>query len=59
VNTAKDLDTPGPDFRKGFGSVRMMQALHSVEENNLTEDTLLHGEAKEFIIHVPGKYSFT
>jgi hypothetical protein len=53
VNTAKDLDTPGPDFRKGFGSVRAFEALKTIEENRFIEDTMLPGENKDIVIQIP------
>lgn len=53
INTAKDLDVPGPDFKKGFGSARIMEALKSIGENHLIENSLMQQETKEFIIQVP------
>ena len=58
INTAKDLDTPGPDFRKGFGSVRAQEALKTIEENRFIEDTIWQGENKDIAIQIPANTAF-
>jgi len=57
INTAKDLDTPGPDFRKGFGSIRAFQALKTIEENQILEDSIQQGGHKDFILPFPANTS--
>jgi hypothetical protein len=53
INTAKDLDTPGPDLEKDSDRLRSFEALKTIEENRFIEDTILQGENKDIVIQIP------
>lgn len=53
INTSKDIELPGPDFRSGFGSVRAFQAIHALEEEQFILDSIEAHETQDHLITIP------
>jgi len=55
ANTAEDLDNPGPDFKTGYGSIRVVAAIDLVREARLLEGEVAHAGVFEFLVLIePG-----
>lgn len=53
LNTADDLQTPGPDFISGFGSVNAYDAVHTMVTEQFFEDSVLQSAMKQFTVTLP------
>lgn len=53
VNSADDVDAPGPDYRSGFGKLNALMALRAIKENRFFNSELASSSFKEFRINVP------
>jgi hypothetical protein len=54
INTAKDIEKPGPDYISGFGSVRAYEAVRTIEERWFRLDSVGAADTNEFVITLPG-----
>lgn len=52
AQTAVDIESPGPDYRSGYGSVRVVPAIDLMRAGNFLESELGHGETAQFLIVV-------
>ncbi|HEY0059935.1 MAG TPA: S8 family peptidase [Flavisolibacter sp.] len=53
INTAEDIGLPGPDFRSGYGSLNVHDAVASVLQNVTGSDSVRQGAKNLFSITVP------
>ncbi len=55
AHTAVDLDSAGPDFKTGYGSVRIVPALEQMRSGNWLEDVVAQGSSIQVLVVVqPG-----
>jgi hypothetical protein len=55
ANTAQDIEQVGPDYKTGYGSVRIEPAINLMRAENFVEDSVLQGDTYSVIIVVsPG-----
>lgn len=55
ANTAVDLGNAGPDFRSGYGSVRIVPAIETMRAGNFVEGELGQGDTVQMLVIVsPG-----
>jgi subtilisin family serine protease len=55
MHTAADVQQPGPDYRTGYGSVRVIPAIDAMRAGRFLEDELTSGERAGFEVNVaPG-----
>ena len=52
ANTAFDLDTPGPDYKSGYGSIRALPAAELVAGARVIEEEVAQGETWAFLVLV-------
>ncbi len=52
-NTAKDLGTPGPDYRFGFGSINALAAVKILEQNRYALNSVATAVTNDITITVP------
>ena len=52
ANTAVDIEAPGPDYRSGFGSVRVQPAVDTILEERFLEAEIAQNETYAFIVIV-------
>ena len=57
INGATDIDTPGPDFASGFGSLNTYDAMKHIIENKYVLNTIPAGGEYTFSIAVPANTS--
>ncbi|MCH8824416.1 MAG: S8 family serine peptidase [Planctomycetes bacterium] len=53
VHTAVDIEEVGPDFRSGYGSVRVRDAIDHMRDRGFVEGELNVGEVVSFDVEVP------
>ncbi|MEO6820611.1 MAG: S8 family peptidase [Ginsengibacter sp.] len=53
INTADDLNTPGPDFASGFGNLNALKAMKTIEKNSIFFGNISQHESQSFIITIP------
>jgi hypothetical protein len=53
VASAKDISTPGPDYRSGFGSLRAWQAVQIIEKEQFFTGEMEDGEIIQLVVDVP------
>jgi hypothetical protein len=55
IHTAADLDTPGPDFKSGYGRINITTAIDTIIDPNniIIEDNIINGEADTYLMYVP------
>lgn len=53
LNTADDLENPGPDFKTGWGEVNAFQAIKVLENNQFLTSSISQGGNNGHIITVP------
>jgi hypothetical protein len=44
AHNAEDIEEPGPDFKSGYGSVRIRRTIDFMRQQNFFEDSVAHGE---------------
>lgn len=52
VHNAADLETPGPDYQTGYGSVRVQNTINFLRDGQFFQETIAHGEEAQFFIPV-------
>ncbi|MGZ5248337.1 MAG: S8 family serine peptidase, partial [Flavitalea sp.] len=57
MNTAKDIEDPGPDFFSGYGNVQAVNAISVIEKENFILSGINPNEEKIFELSVPGNLS--
>lgn len=53
INTAKDIETPGPDFISGYGSLRLAAAIETIDKENYIVDYINHLDSKGIPFTIP------
>ena len=53
INTANDINTPGPDYKTGFGNMDALKAMDLIMANNIFSGTSSQGATQTFSINVP------
>ncbi len=53
LNTANDLGNKGPDFKFGWGHVNTWRAYRLLEQNNLVENQIDHGNQASHLVQIP------
>ncbi len=53
LNTAKDLGNPGPDFKYGWGRIKNLRAVLTLEDNRYFTDEIIQGQANTHQIYIP------
>lgn len=62
INTADDIETPGPDFTSGFGNVNAFKAANTILQEQYIEGSITQGNTQQFDITIPAglrRYSIT
>ncbi|MHC4611263.1 MAG: S8 family serine peptidase, partial [Planctomycetota bacterium] len=55
AHTAEDIEEPGPDYKTGYGSVRIQPAVDLLRSGNFLEDEVSQGETFQVLVVVnPG-----
>lgn len=55
AHTAVDIEEPGPDYKTGYGSVRIQPAIDFMRSGNFLEGTVAHGQSVQLLAIVnPG-----
>jgi len=52
AQTAVDIQAPGPDYRSGYGSVRIVPAVELMRAGNFVESELVQGQTVQFLVLV-------
>ncbi len=50
AHTAQDVENVGPDYKTGYGSVRIIPAIDLVRAGNFLEDVVNHGDVYEVLV---------
>ncbi|MBE0640714.1 MAG: S8 family serine peptidase, partial [Bacteroidales bacterium] len=53
MNSADDIDNPGPDFKTGWGRINALKAVEAIEDVRFATDTLMQGDTNVHSILVP------
>lgn len=53
INTADDVNVPGPDFATGFGNMNGIKAIHLINDNNIFLGKISNDSSQYFTINVP------
>lgn len=53
MNTADDVDNPGPDFRTGYGRINVRRAYNMINESRFLTGSVANGGTNSHIINVP------
>lgn len=53
LNGARDLGTPGPDYRHGFGMLHITNSLRMLEAGQYKQNAIGHGATQDTVITVP------
>ena len=53
INSADDIDTPGPDHKTGYGQLNALEALRTLSENRLKKGTVVSQQQVSYNISVP------
>lgn len=57
LNSADDLDTPGPDFKTGWGRINAYRAVKTLEEQRYMTDSLTQGDTNTHTFTIPAQVS--
>lgn len=57
INSADDVNNPGPDFKTGFGNLDAMKAMDCINENKILSGTVSDGISQSFDLAVPAGIS--
>lgn len=57
INSADDVDNPGPDFKTGFGNMNAMKAMDCIKENHFLSGTVRNGITNSFDLTIPENIS--
>jgi len=57
INSAKDINTPGPDFMSGYGSLDAEDALYTIKNKHLINNTVNKSESKNHKLTIPANCS--
>ena len=57
INTADDINNPGPDFETGFGNLNAIRAMECIEQNKIFSGNVSQGMTKSFQITIPQNIS--
>lgn len=52
AHTAVDIEAPGPDYRSGYGSVRVVPAIDLMRAGNFLESQLVQDQTVQFLVIV-------
>lgn len=53
LNSADDLDNPGPDFKTGWGRLNALRAVKTIEDQRYMMDSVQQGDTNHHTITVP------
>ena len=53
AHTAVDLFEPGPDYKSGYGSVRIDRAIDQLRSGNFASGSVDHGQTRRFRVSIP------
>lgn len=53
LNSADDVGTPGIDYRSGFGSLNVFNAVQTVRQQRFFQNSMQQGEIKNFNLTIP------
>lgn len=53
LNSADDIDNPGPDFKTGFGKMNALRAVEALENQTYDMDSIQQSGIDNFTINVP------
>ncbi len=53
INSADDVNTPGPDYATGFGNLNAFRAMNIIRDNSLFTGTATQNSQQSFLINVP------
>lgn len=53
LNSADDIDNPGPDFKTGFGQMNALRAVETLENQTYAGDSIAQGGSNSMTINVP------
>ncbi len=53
LNGSRDVGSPGPDYRHGYGTMMLERSLRMLENRWFTERSLTHGQIQDTVISVP------
>ncbi len=56
THNAADLENPGPDYKTGFGSVRVKNTIDFLRTGNFREGSVTQGQSAKFWVLVPDGY---
>lgn len=57
INSADDVNNPGPDFKTGFGNMNAMKAMDCINENHILSGTITNRNTDSFNITIPENIS--
>jgi hypothetical protein len=57
MNTADDLDNPGPDFKTGYGRINARRAYHVIDNSHFLAGVVSNGSTNSHTISVPANTS--
>ncbi len=57
LNTADDMENPGPDFRTGFGRVNAKRGLNLIQSANIITDSVANNATKTHSVAIPAGVS--
>jgi hypothetical protein len=57
INSADDVNNPGPDFKTGFGNMNVMKAMNCINENKILSGTIRDGMTNSFDLTIPENIS--
>lgn len=57
INTADDVDAPGPDYKAGFGNLNAIKAMNLLRDNNIFSGQVANAAAQTFSVKVPANVS--
>ena len=57
LNTADDIENPGPDYKSGFGRLNASRALEVINNSQFISDSVAHSSTKTHAISVPSGVS--
>ncbi len=52
AHTAADVEQPGPDYKTGYGSIRIVQTIDFMHSGSFVEGLTSQGEARVFFVNV-------
>ncbi|MEO7835001.1 MAG: S8 family serine peptidase, partial [Ginsengibacter sp.] len=53
INSADDVNNPGPDFKTGFGNMNAMKAMNCINENKILSGSIGNGITNSFDLTIP------